>query len=141
MILIINGPNLNMLKYRESIYGDISYESLIKHIKEKEENVEIFQSNYEGEIIDKIQSTIFSNEYEGIIINPAGYTHTSISILDALLLVKIPKVEVHLTDIESRETYRNFSVTKKGCDYFICGKGSDGYLEAIDIIKKNTKIN
>ena len=135
-ILVINGPNLNMLGVREpQIYGNQNYQDLCeminKHCKEKGIEVEIFQSNHEGVIVDKIQSAY--NVFDGIVINPAAYTHTSVAILDALKAVNIPAVEVHISDVDSREDFRQISFIRHYCFKTISGKGFEGYLEAIDL--------
>lgn len=142
-ILVINGPNINFLGIREkSIYGAEDYDALIEKIGKKSEAVncqtEVFQSNHEGAIIDRIQDAYFDGT-EGIVINPGAYTHYSYAISDALASVVIPKVEVHISDITKREEFRKISVTKKECDMQIYGKGLDGYLLAIDWILKNKK--
>ena len=134
-ILVINGPNLNMLGIREkNLYGDKSYASLIKLIKssakEKKVKVKCFQSNYEGAIVTAVQKAL--GKFDGIVINPGAYTHTSVAILDALKSVNIPTVEVHITDVENREDYRKISFVKEFAFLTITGKGFDGYLEAID---------
>ncbi len=139
-ILIINGPNINMLGIREkNIYGSKNYKDLIKYIKEytkeKDIEIEIYQSNSEGQIINKIQEAY--NLYDGIVINPAAYTHTSIAILDALKAVNIPTVEVHLTDVNKREDFRKISYVSYFAKKTIKGKGFDGYIEAIDFLKEN----
>ncbi|MDU5373750.1 type II 3-dehydroquinate dehydratase [Anaerococcus vaginalis] len=139
-ILIINGPNINMLGIREkNIYGSKNYKDLIKYIKEyteeKDIEIEIYQSNSEGQIINKIQEAY--NLYDGIVINPAAYTHTSIAILDALKSVNIPTVEVHLTDVNKREDFRKISYVSYFAKKTIKGKGFDGYIEAIDFLKEN----
>lgn len=139
-ILIINGPNINMLGIREkNIYGSKNYKDLIKYIKEytedKDIEIEIYQSNSEGQIINKIQEAY--NLYDGIVINPAAYTHTSIAILDALKSVNIPTVEVHLTDVNKREDFRKISYVSYFSKKTIKGKGFDGYIEAIDFLKEN----
>lgn len=139
-ILIINGPNINMLGIREkNIYGSQNYKDLIKYIKEytedKDIEIEIYQSNSEGQIINKIQEAY--NLYDGIVINPAAYTHTSIAILDALKAVNIPTVEVHLTDVDKREDFRKISYVSYFAKKTIKGKGFDGYIEAIDFLKEN----
>ena len=131
-ILIINGPNINMLGIREkNIYGSKNYKDLIKYIKEytedKDIEIEIYQSNSEGQIINKIQEAY--NLYDGIVINPAAYTHTSIAILDALKSVNIPTVEVHLTDVDKREDFRKISYVSYFAKKTIKGKGFDGYIE------------
>lgn len=139
-ILVINGPNINMLGIREkNIYGSKNYKDLIKYIKEYANKnyieIEVYQSNSEGEIINKIQEAY--NFYDGIVINPAAYTHTSIAILDALKAVNIPTVEVHLTDIEKREDFRKISYISYFAEKTIKGKGFDGYIEAINYLKEN----
>ena len=141
-ILVINGPNLNMLGVREkNLYGDKSYASLIKLIKssakEKKVKVKCFQSNYEGAIVTAIQKAL--GKFDGIVINPGAYTHTSIAILDALKSVNIPTVEVHITDVENREDYRKISFVKEFAFLTITGKGFDGYLEAIDALINKVK--
>lgn len=138
-ILVINGPNINLLGIRESeIYGADSYDYLIKIIEEKakKENLDIniFQSNHEGEIIDRIQEA-YTDGTEGIVINPAAYTHYSIGIRDALSVLSIPKVEVHISNIHKREEFRHTCVTTPACDGQICGLGLKGYLLGIDAIK------
>lgn len=137
-ILIINGPNINFLGIREKeLYGTKNYEDLLKMIVQKagELNcqVEVFQSNHEGAIIDRIQDA-YSDETQGIIINPGAYTHYSYAIRDALASILIPKIEVHITDIHSREEFRKVSVTAPVCNGQIVGKGLDGYLEAMEQI-------
>lgn len=144
-IKIINGPNMNMLGIREKeIYGRDSYEDLVSYIKfyfreRKDIVLEFVQSNYEGKIIDEIQSCYFDN-FDGIVINPAGYTHTSVAILDALKAVNLPTIEVHMSDIKKREEYRNVSYVSEYCLKRCIGKGKDSYVEAIsaliDYLKK-----
>lgn len=134
-ILVINGPNLNFLGIREpDIYGKSTYTDLVECINKaavsKGLEVEIYQSNHEGCIVDKIQEAY--NHFDGIIINPAAYTHTSVAILDALKAVGLPTVEVHLSDINSREEFRKFSYISLYAAKTICGKGFDGYTEALD---------
>lgn len=133
-ILVLNGPNINMLGIREpNIYGNQNFNSLLKLIDQvgEELGVEIhqYQSNYEGAIVDQIQAAY--GVYDGIVINPAAYTHTSIAILDALKAVAIPSVEVHISDISAREDFRKFSYTALACELTIKGKGLEGYREAI----------
>lgn len=142
-ILVINGPNLNFLGIREkSIYGTENYEYLVNLIqdyaKEKEFEVECYQSNHEGAIIDKIQEAYFE-KVDGIVINPGAYTHYSYAIRDALGSVTIcPKIEIHISDVNSREEFRRVSVTLPACDAQIAGQGLKGYLKAIDmILEKN----
>lgn len=138
-ILVINGPNLNMLGIRErEIYGEKSYADLCAFIEKvcTEENAEclIFQSNHEGAIVDRIQEAY--GKEDAIIINPAGYTHTSIAILDALRAVALPAVEVHLSNIEERESFRQISYTSLACEKTIIGRGFEGYGEAIRFLTK-----
>lgn len=133
-ILVINGPNLNMLGIREpEIYGSRTYEDLIRYVEtafaEYGVTGEIYQSNHEGDIVDKIQQAY--GDADGIVINPAAYTHTSIAILDALKAVGIPTVEVHLSDTDSREDFRQFSYVSLAAEKTIKGKGFEGYREAI----------
>lgn len=133
-LLIINGANLNMLGIREpEIYGRRDYGALCGFITETAGRLgaecDIFQSNHEGDIIDRIQAAY--GRYDGLVINPGGYSHTSVSIADAIRAVGIPAVEVHLTDIFAREEYRRSTVTGDACGKIICGKGFDGYADAI----------
>lgn len=133
-ILIINGPNLNLLGLREpDIYGRQTYGDLVdfcRAVAEKQGvGVEFYQSNHEGAIVDMIQSA--HGNFDGIVINPAAYTHTSVAILDALKAVAIPTVEVHLSDVSARESFRNFSYVSLYAEKTIIGKGFDGYKEAI----------
>ena len=139
-IIIINGPNLNLLGTREpEIYGSESLEDLKtivnSHVEKyySELSVDFYQSNTEGEIVDKIQQSSMLN---GIIINAGGLSHSSISILDALLSTEIPIIEVHISNLFSREEFRQNSYISKGVDGFICGFGINGYLLAIDGISK-----
>ena len=138
-ILIINGPNINLLGLREpDIYGKQNYNTLISMIKDCESvyniTTEIYQSNHEGDIVDKIQSAYGS--FDGIVINPAAYTHTSIAILDALKAVDIPTVEVHISDITKREEFRQKSYVSLAAVKTICGHGLDGYIEAVEFLSK-----
>ena len=139
-ILVINGPNINMLGIREpQIYGKENYktlcDSIVNHASEKGIDVELYQSNHEGDIVDKIQAAY--GVFDGIVINPGAYTHTSIAILDAVKAVGIPTVEVHISDVSAREDFRQISYIRMACFKTISGKGTDGYLEAIDeIIEK-----
>ena len=133
-ILVINGPNINMLGIREpDIYGKTSYRELLNLLEEtaKETKVELthFQSNHEGDIVDKIQWAY--GKMDGIVINPAAYTHTSVAILDALKAVSIPAVEVHISDVDSREAFRQISYAGLACCKTIKGHGLQGYREAI----------
>ena len=134
-ILVINGPNLNMVGIREpALYGNRIYEDLVQQIKdwaeEREQEVEIYQSNHEGDIVTKIQRAY--QIFDGIVINGGAYTHTSVAILDALKAVAIPVVEVHLTDIQEREPFRHLSYISMVAEKTICGKGFEGYREALD---------
>ena len=133
-ILIINGPNINMLGIREkNIYGNNDYNSLVEKIKKEASEldcqVDFFQSNIEGEIITSIQKAL--GVYDGIIINPAAYTHYSIGILDALKSVNIPAIEVHISNIHQREDFRKKSITVEGCIGQISGLGFEGYTLAL----------
>lgn len=133
-ILIINGPNLNLLGLREpDIYGKKTYSDLVDFCRSVAESrgvcVDFYQSNHEGDIVDKIQSA--HGNFDAIVINPAAYTHTSVAILDALKAVAIPTVEVHLSDVSSREPFRAFSYVSLYAEKTIVGKGFEGYLEAI----------
>lgn len=135
-LLIINGPNLNFLGIREKeIYGQQNYDYLLQIIEEKAKElqcqVEVFQSNHEGALIDRIQDA-YSDGTEGIIINPGAYTHYSYAIHDALASVTMPKVEIHISDINAREEFRKVSVTAPACDHQIIGKGLPGYLLAME---------
>ena len=139
-ILVINGPNLNFLGIREKkIYGTQDYQYLLDLIaqraKETGDEIQVFQSNHEGAIIDRIQEAYFDGT-KGIVINPGAYTHYSYAIRDALASVEIPKVEVHISDITSREEFRKISVTAPVCNKQIYGQGLDGYLQAIDFLRE-----
>ena len=134
-ILVINGPNLNMLGIREpQIYGKQDFKALEAYIKSSAEElghkVTLFQSNHEGEIVDVIQSAY--GVFDGIVINPAAYTHTSVAILDALSAVAIPTVEVHLSDINAREEFRRHSYVSMVAKKTICGLGFEGYKKALE---------
>ena len=134
-LLIINGPNLNMLGLREpDIYGRQDFHALENYIRscaqELSLSVSLFQSNHEGEIVDIIQSAY--GVYDGIVINPAAYTHTSVAILDALKAVGLPVVEVHLSDIQSREEFRRHSYVSLMAAKTICGLGFEGYRKALE---------
>ena len=138
-ILIVNGPNLNLLGNREKdIYGNISLKEIesISNKKCKALNLKLsfFQSNVEGEIINSIHSV--QDKYEGLIINPAAFTHTSIAILDALKAINKPKIEIHLSNIYKREEYRKKSITSEVVDGLICGFGSLSYLLAVEAVHK-----
>lgn len=137
-ILIINGPNLNLLGIREpEVYGTSTYQDLCdfitKYVENKDVELEIFQSNHEGDLVDRIQQAYF-DKIEGIIINPAAYTHTSIALLDALKSVMIPSVEVHISDLSKREEFRQISYVGMATEKSIKGHGFNGYLEAIDYL-------
>ncbi len=139
-ILVINGPNLNMLGIREpDIYGRETYQGLcdkiIRHCETVGAEAELYQSNHEGDLVDKIQSAY--GKFDGIVINPAAYTHTSVALLDALKAVGIPTVEVHISDVSSREDFRQVSYVRSACMKTICGHGTDGYIEAIDFLIDN----
>lgn len=136
--LVINGPNLNLLGLREpAIYGSQNFEALQSFIKAScaKEGIEceLYQSNHEGDIVDKIQSAY--GVFDGIVINPAAYTHTSVAILDALKAVSIPTVEVHLSDINAREEFRKHSFVSMIAVKTICGLGFEGYREAVKFLK------
>ena len=135
-ILIINGPNLNLLGNREkTYYGDTTLEKIKticeEHSKKNQLECFFYQSNHEGEIIEKIQ--LVDKDFDGIIINPAAYTHTSIAILDALRATSKPKIEVHISNIYAREDYRRKSITSEAVNGVICGFGENGYILAIEI--------
>lgn len=135
-LLVINGPNLNMLGIREpDIYGKTTYQDLVAmiedHCAKKGIEVKCLQSNHEGDLVDFIQGAYF-DDTDGIVINPGAYTHTSIAILDALKAISIPAVEVHISDIDEREEFRKVSYISSYCSKTIIGKGLAGYIEAID---------
>ena len=137
-ILVINGPNLNMLGIREpDHYGKETYEDLCrkieKHCEEKNVSLELYQSNHEGDLVDRIQKAYF-DKVDGIVINPGAYTHTSIALLDAVKSVSIPTVEVHISKVEEREDFRQVSYIRAACVKTITGHGTDGYVEAIDFL-------
>ena len=141
-ILVINGPNINMLGIREkNIYGDKTYNDLVSlienHAREKDIKIECFQSNSEGDIVTKIQKAYGNTD--GIVINPAAYTHTSVAILDAVKAVQIPTVEVHISDPDTREDFRKISFVRAACVKTIKGLGFAGYLKAIDYLEENYK--
>lgn len=140
-LLVINGPNLNFLGIREkSVYGTQDYDDLLQIIAKKGEEtgciIEVFQSNHEGAIIDRLQDAYFDGT-EGIVINPGAFTHYSYAIRDALASITVPKVEIHISNIMEREEFRRVSVTAAVCDRQIYGQGLDGYLQAIDYILEN----
>lgn len=137
-ILVINGPNINFLGIRErNVYGTQSYDDLLEMIAKKGEErgitLEVFQSNHEGAIIDRIQDA-YTDGTDGIVINPGAYTHYSYAIHDALASVSMPKVEIHISDITRREEFRRISVTAPACDRQIYGQGLAGYGQAIDAV-------
>ena len=137
-ILVLNGPNLNMLGIREpDIYGSSTYDDLVNlitsHCEEKGIEVNCLQSNHEGDLVDYIQQAFF-DKVDGIVINPGAYTHTSVALLDALKAVMIPAVEVHISKVNEREAFRQVSYVSYYCSKTITGKGFDGYIEAIDYL-------
>ncbi len=139
-LLVVNGANLNMLGIREpEVYGKGTYKELVElienHAKEIGADVEVFQSNHEGEIVDRIQRAYFE-KIDGIVINPAGYTHTSVVIADALKAVSIPYVEVHISNVNEREAFRQISYVADAALCRICGQGFEGYLQAMDKLVK-----
>ena len=142
-MLVINGPNMNMLGIREkTLYGSGSYEDLCEFIRRHCEGrgveVTFVQSNHEGALVDAIQAAY--GVYDGIVINPAAYTHTSVAILDAVKAVGIPTVEVHISDVDAREDFRRVSYICQACLKTISGKGFGGYTEAVDfLLEINTK--
>ncbi len=136
-ILVINGPNLNMLGIREpDHYGRETYADLLEKIRAHAAAVDIgvdfVQSNHEGDLVDAIQSAYAT--YDGIVINPGAYTHTSIALLDAVKAVAVPTVEVHISDVNAREEFRRTSYIRAACIATVSGHGTDGYLEAIDLL-------
>ena len=141
-ILVINGPNLNFLGIREpGIYGNESYDALEKMIKDKASelgvNVELFQSNHEGEIIDRLQKA-YTDKVDGIIINPGGLTHTSVSLHDAISsIAPIPVIEVHISNVSAREGFRHVSLTAPACRGQIAGLGLKGYIYALEELAEN----
>ena len=140
-ILVINGPNLNLLGMREPAhYGTETYADLVtkiqRHCRSRGVEVEVFQSNHEGALVDAIQGAYGTTD--GIVINPAAYTHTSVALLDAVKAVGIPTVEVHISKVEEREDFRQVSYIRAACVKTITGHGTDGYLEAIDYLMEGT---
>ncbi len=140
-VLVINGPNINFLGIREKgIYGEANYDTLCSMIGDKagqlDMEVDVFQSNSEGQIIDRIQAA-YSDGTEGIIINPGAYTHYSYAIRDALASIQMPKLEVHISNVHKREEFRHISVTAPVCDGQIVGLGLKGYLYALEAMKDN----
>lgn len=149
-ILVMNGPNLNLLGVREpDIYGAETYETLLDkikaHAKELGVEVECVQSNHEGVLVDEIHKAFFG-KVDGIVMNPGAYTHTSIALLDALKATRLPAVEIHISDPDTRESFRHVSYVRAACIATVAGHGTNGYLEAMDILTEylkhhvNTKI-
>ena len=139
-ILVINGPNLNMLGIREpEIYGKDTYQDLISLVESAAARLGVeaafFQSNHEGDLVDAIHEAY--GRYDGIVINPAAYTHTSVALLDALKAVGIPAVEVHISDVAQREDFRQISYVRGACIGTVMGKGFDGYIEAMEMLIAN----
>ena len=137
--LIVNGPNLNMLGIREpEVYGSMTYEELVYFLHEEAlklgVEIEVFQSNSEGEIVNEIQRAY--RRMDGIVINPAAYTHTSIAILDALKAVSIPAAEVHLSEVTKREEFRQVSYAGMACEFHFIGEGKEGYIHAMQALKE-----
>lgn len=142
-IYVINGPNLNLLGIREpDKYGTQSYDSLISSLEEHSKKLGYtlvcYQSNHEGDLVDKIQEAYFEKA-DGIVINPGAYTHTSVALLDALNAVKIPAVEVHISDVSKREDFRQISYVRMACSKTIMGHGLEGYFEAVEFLINNSK--
>ena len=142
-ILVINGPNLNLLGVREpAIYGSGTYQELLAliraHAEKNGAEVSFFQSNHEGALVDAIQQAYFDG-VEGIILNPAAYTHTSVALLDALKAVAIPTVEVHISDVSRREDFRRRSYIRPACVATVMGRGFAGYLDAMDILLRGER--
>ncbi len=136
-ILVLNGPNINMLGIREpKIYGSENYAELCRRIndfaKENDIEVKIYQSNHEGDLIDEIQAAY--GVFDGIVINPAAYTHTSVGLLDAVKAVNIPTVEVHISDVSKREDFRQISYIRAACVKTVAGEGINGYITAIKFL-------
>ena len=139
-ILVVNGPNLNMLGKREpKYYSSRTYDDLLKMIGDKalelDAEVEVFQSNHEGAIIDRLQDAM-EDGTGGLVINPGAFTHYSYAIHDALEILSFPKIEIHISDINSREEFRRVSVTRPACDGQIAGEGFEGYLHAMEEVAK-----
>ena len=142
-ILVINGPNLNMLGIREpDKYGSESYHDLVekieKHCRQAEIEVDFYQSNHEGDMVDRIQQAYYE-DVDAMVLNPGAYTHTSIALLDALKAVGIPAAEVHISKVEEREAFRQISYVREACCFTVTGHGTDGYLEAIDFLEEKIK--
>ena len=143
--LVINGPNLNMLGIREpDIYGSRTYDELVGMIREAAEelgvDVEFYQSNHEGDLVDKIEEAYFRH-FDGIVINPAAYTHTSVALLDAVKAVMIPTVEVHISDVDARDEFRKVSYIRQACIATISGRGFEGYVDAIKLLVRKMHIS
>lgn len=141
-ILVLNGPNLNMLGIREpGIYGSETYRDLLEkiaaHAQTRGVSVDFFQSNHEGALVDRIQEAYGNTD--GIVINPGAYTHTSIALLDAIKAVGIPTVEVHISDVARREPFRSVSYIRAACVGSIIGHGTDGYLDAMDLLIERSR--
>ncbi len=139
-ILVINGPNLNMLGIREpDIYGCTTYADLCELIRDHAQKtgveVALYQSNHEGDLVDAIQEAY--GAFDGIVINPGAYTHTSVALLDALKAVAIPAVEVHISEVDKREEFRQISYVRSACIATITGHGVNGYSEAMDLLREN----
>lgn len=137
-ILILNGPNLNLIGKREpEIYGNQSIDEYLESVKQRfpECSIDTFQSNHEGILIDKLQEAM--EKYDGVVMNPGGYAHTSIALADAIRAIGIPVVEVHISNIYEREEYRHHSFTAEAATHSIVGHGLEGYAEAIEFLKKN----
>lgn len=136
-LLVINGPNLNMLGIREpDIYGSKTYDDLVKYVGDGiaalSARADFVQSNHEGDLVDFIQSAY--GKYDGIVINPGAYTHTSVALLDAVKSVGVPTAEVHISDVSKREDFRQISYIRAACVCTVAGKGFDGYIEAAKIL-------
>ncbi len=141
-ILVINGPNINMLGIREpEIYGKATYSDLMEYVEKAASRLDVevafFQSNHEGAMVDAIQEAY--GKFDGIVMNPAAYTHTSVALLDALKSVGIPAVEVHISDVRQREDFRQVSYVRKACVATVMGKGFDGYVEAMEVLCEKAK--
>lgn len=141
-ILVINGPNLNMLGIREpDLYGRETYADLVRKIENHATamgiEVKCLQSNHEGDLVDYIQSAY--GAFDGIVINPGAYTHTSVAILDAVKAVSVPTVEVHISKVDEREDFRRVSYVRAACVATVAGHGTDGYLEAMDLLIETHK--
>ncbi len=139
-LLVLNGPNLNLLGLREpGIYGTENYQALLEKIQrychEKSVDVSFYQSNHEGCLVDQIQEAY--GVFDGIVFNPGAYTHTSIALLDALKAVGIPTVEVHISKVDEREDFRKISYIRPACIGSVVGQGTDGYLQAVDLLLKH----